>query len=93
MQNNKEVRVGASEFVSRNSSCVYFKKGYSDYISGKSFNYTIESRLGAARYERGRCFAIATKKLRFPKATWRNNIMSKAAGERLLKAYALGYIL
>lgn len=65
-----------------------FKQGYDDYMRGAPFDYDNTN----LRYERGRFFAIYTKQLRKPKATWRKGLLSKAATERLIEAFRYGYM-
>jgi hypothetical protein len=62
-----------------------FKLGYEHAVKDISFNYQYQDEKRIA-YFRGRAFAVYSKQMKFPRATWRDSIMSKAATERLVQA-------
>lgn len=62
-----------------------FRLGYDHAAKGVPFKYEYQDE-DRIPYFRGRAFAIYSKEMKFPRATWRDNNLSKAATERLVKA-------
>ena len=93
MKNLDHIVVGVERFKNQISKCQYFKKGYEDALKGRPFDYSIPHRADSSRYERGRAFACYCKVTKQPRTQWRKNIMAKTAQNRVIAAYAAGYII
>ena len=92
--NNLDYKVvSVDRFKYRIARCAYFRLGYEDALKNREFNYSIPNRSDAARYERGRAFAVFCKMTNQPRAQWRKDILAKTAQDRVVLAYAYGYII
>jgi len=70
-----------------------FKRGYEDVIKNKEYDYSIEYKLDAISYARGRAFAIWTITSKESKSRWKNGVLSRAGVERLLRAMYAGAVI
>lgn len=92
MKNTQKRLVSNATYILAHAKHPYFKLGYDDYMKDRPFNYDTNLQDGYM-YERGRAFAIFTKVHKQPKASWRNGTLSKAAGERLLSAAYMHFVI
>lgn len=91
--NTQQVKVSAETYANRLGSSEAFKRGYNEYVKGLPYDYSIESKLNAINYARGRSFAIFSQQQRAPRAVWRKGILAKTAKQRLVLAARTGYVL
>ena len=73
-------------FAKRNLRHPFFQIGYHSVIKNKPFDYSIDNRVEAIIYERGRVFAIWCIQHKQPRAIWRNGIPAKTLVERFIYA-------
>jgi hypothetical protein len=93
MDNLVQRKVSPAQYAARISSNQYFRQGYDDYVKQRDYNYSIEDKLDAILYARGRAFAIFSIKNRAPRAVWRKGVLAKTAQERLVRAAMTGWVL
>lgn len=93
MTNLKEIKISPAQYAARLSSNQYFRQGYDDYVKQRDYDYSIENKLDAIRYARGRSFAIFSIKNNAPRAVWRKGVLAKTAQERLIRAARTGWVL
>lgn len=88
MRNNRYIKTDVVTFARNISNRHDFVRGYQDYMKDRPFDYENTNTY----YERGRMFGVYSKYWKLPKATWRQNRLSKAAFSRLVSACNMGYV-
>lgn len=91
--NTKGRRVTYTKGAQLLSTRPTFKRGYEDVFKSKAYDYSIENRVDAISYARGRAFAIWTITNNQTKSRWKNGVLSRAGVERLLRAMYMGVVI
>lgn len=86
MKNTQSRKVTYTKGASLLARRSYFKIGYDAAMKNLAYDYSIEDRVDAINYARGRSFAIWSMSTKQPSCRWKNGVLSRAGQERLLQS-------